>query len=262
MTIFSLTWLPGVLEAAGLKVAEVPGWRSRGRADMQQVRGVICHHTGNAHAGNMPTLQMLIDGRPDLSGPLAQLGLGRDGTFYIVAAGRANHAGKGIWENVPQNAGNQFMIGIEAEHSGNPADPWPDVQMDAYVRGVAALLKQIGAGSNMCCGHKEYAPKRKPDPTFDMPIFRSKVSEFLGGKSPPPLIAAADEHKRSTLRRGSKGPEVEQLQRLIGVDPDGKFGAETEAALRARQIALGLVPDGICGPKTWAALAGDPPGAQ
>ena len=29
---FSLIWLPQVLENAGLKVAEVPGWRTRGRA--------------------------------------------------------------------------------------------------------------------------------------------------------------------------------------------------------------------------------------
>ena len=38
---FSLTWLPQVLEEAGLKVAEAPGWRTRGRAEMGVVRGVM-----------------------------------------------------------------------------------------------------------------------------------------------------------------------------------------------------------------------------
>jgi hypothetical protein len=38
--------------------------------------------------------------RPDLSGPLAQLCLGRDGAFYIIAAGRAYHAGAGNWQGV------------------------------------------------------------------------------------------------------------------------------------------------------------------
>src|SRR5262245_36671178 len=89
--MFSLTWLPGVLKAAGLKVAVVDGWESRGRDEMGQVVGVICHHTAGPRLGNMPSLRTLIEGRPDLPGPLAQLGLGRDGTYYVVAAGRCNH---------------------------------------------------------------------------------------------------------------------------------------------------------------------------
>jgi len=262
MTVFSLTWLPEVLEAAGLKVAETPNWRSRGRAEMGRVRGVMCHHTANPQATNMPTLNMLINGRRDLSGPLAQLGLGRDGTYYVIAAGRANHAGQGQWEGIV--TGNSSFIGIEAEHSGDPDDPWPDVQMEAYARGVAAILRHIGASANMCCGHKEYAlpAGRKPDPTFDMAAFRSAVSEYLVGKTPPPLIAAQDVKGRPTVRRGSRGDAVKELQAALGVDPDGVFGARTEAALRARQRELGLVPDGIAGPKTWGVLSGDTPPPQ
>jgi hypothetical protein len=152
---YSLTWVPRVLESAGLKVAETPDWRTRGRAEMGEVKGVMCHHTGTARPGNMPTLDVLVRGPPDLRGPLCHLGLGRDGTFYVIAAGRANHAGRGAWEGV--DTGNSSFIGIEAEHSGLPEDDWPDVQLDAYKRGVAALLRQIGAPANMCCGHKEYA---------------------------------------------------------------------------------------------------------
>src|SRR5262249_57430219 len=95
---FSLSWLPDVLRAAGLKVAEQPGWLARGRAEMGTVRGVMCHHTGTPRSGNMPTLTMLTEGAIQANGkrvpgPLAQLGLGRDGTFYVIAAGRCNHAG-------------------------------------------------------------------------------------------------------------------------------------------------------------------------
>jgi hypothetical protein len=39
---FSLTWLPTVLLDAGLKVAEQPGWRTRGCGDVGPIRGVIC----------------------------------------------------------------------------------------------------------------------------------------------------------------------------------------------------------------------------
>ena len=259
--VFSLTWLPEVLEAEGLKVSEVEGWRTRGRAEMSRVRGVICHHTATAgHADkNMPTLNMLIHGRPDLHGPLAQLGLGRDGTFYVIAAGRANHAGVGRWEGI--TTGNSSFIGIEAEHSGRPEDPWPPAQMEAYQRGVAALLRRIGARANMCCGHKEYAlpANRKPDPTFDMAVFRNAVTDLLQGKTPPPPIPAKDDAQRPTIRRGARGEWVTTLQRLIGgIDVDGTFGGATEAALRAFQrtaaVQPPLVPDGIAGPKTWTAL--------
>lgn len=252
---FSLTWLPEVLERAGLKVAEQPGWRAHGRGDIGRVLGVMCHHTAGPARGNMPSLHVITDGRVGLSGPLAQLGLGRDGTFYIVAAGRANHAGEGKWEGV--TTGNSSFIGIEAEHTGNPQDPWPDVQMDAYRRGVAALLARIGATPMMCCGHKEYAlPRgRKPDPTFDMADFRAKVALTMASPEPAPLIAAHDAQDRPTLRRGARGDLVKLMQTKVGIQPvDGLFGAHTEAAVREFQRQKQIVPDGIVGPKTWLAL--------
>lgn len=258
---YALTWLPAVLEAAGLKVSEVPGWQTRGRAEMGTVRGVICHHTGTRAPGVMPTLGTITNGRPAspgteaLSGPLAQLGLGRDGTFFIVAAGRANHAGAGRWQEL--ETGNSSFIGIEAENGGTTADAWPEVQMDAYRRGVAAILKHIGATSIMACGHKEYALPhgRKPDPLFDMTAFRTGVAAILGGSAPAPvLIPAADADDRPTLRRGATGSFVAQLQKALGVDPVGSFGPQTEAAVRACQRTHDMVPDGIVGPKTWAVI--------
>jgi peptidoglycan hydrolase-like protein with peptidoglycan-binding domain len=260
MAVYTLTWLPEVLEAAGLKVAEVPGWRERGHADIPNVRGVMCHHTATARGGNMPTLDLLVAGRPArngsaaLPGPLAQLGLGRDGTFYVIAAGRANHAGIGRWESLV--TGNASFIGIEAENSGLVSDPWPDVQMSAYCRGVAAILGKIGAPASMCCGHKEYAlpAGRKPDPTFDMATFRNDVTALLAGETPPPLIPASDDKDRPTLRRGGRGAFVAVVQRALTLPVDGIFGAQTEAAMREFQRQAGLVADGIVGPKTWNAL--------
>jgi len=265
---FSLTWLPEVLEGAGLKVAEQPGWRTRGRGDVGEIRGVICHHTATTNKTlNMPTLGSLINGRPAgpgveaVPGPLAQLGLARDGTWFIVAAGRANHAGKGEWQGLKN--GNSNFIGIEAENTGRTtgplADPWPDVQLDAYRRGVAAILKKIGADVIMCAGHKEYAvPKgRKIDPTFDMGEFRTAVAAIMTGTAPGPvLIPAVDSKNRPTLRRGAEGDLVKKIQKKVGVTEDGKFGPGTEAAVRQFQRDHGVVPDGIVGPKTWD-LIGD-----
>lgn len=67
-----------------------------------------------------------------------------------------------------------------------------------------------------------------------------------------------------TLRRGSVGDDVEELQALLdakygaNLEIDGKFGKSTEAAVKAFQQAHGLTADGICGPKTWQALGVSP----
>lgn len=258
---FSLTWLPDVLLSAGLKISRVSGWETRGfgNQDVGKTLGVLCHHTGVNSTANMPTLGSLINGRkaePGLKaipGPLAQLGLGRDGTYYIIAAGLANHAGGGIWQGITE--GNAHFIGIEAEHTGKPADAWPEVQMDAYRRGVAAILAHIGQGVDFCAGHKEYAPTRKDDPTFEMETFRGGVAAILTGTAPPPvLIPRVDDRNRPTLRRGATGPHVARLQQLLGVSGPDTFGPRTEAAVREFQRRHDLVPDGIVGPNTWKEL--------
>jgi peptidoglycan hydrolase-like protein with peptidoglycan-binding domain len=259
---FSLIWLPHVLESAGLKVALVPGWEDCGRGDVHAILGVICHHTAGERRGNMPSLQTLINGRSDLAGPLAQLGLGRDGTFYVIAAGRCNHAGAGIWNGVTN--GNSNFIGIEAENTGGANDfPWPDVQVDACQRGVAAILKFVGQPANACAGHKEYARPvgRKSDPIFNMDDFRDAVSAILDGTAPAPVLIAAAEPARGngdsgrpTLRRGDAGALVTVVQVKLDVVPAGPFGPRTEAAVREFQRRIGFVPDGIVGPKTWGAL--------
>lgn len=262
---FSLTWLPEVLRAAGLKVATEPGWENRGRGDVGNIFGVICHHTAGSKNGNLPSLGTLKNGRKAspgqdaLPGPLAQLGLGRDGTFVVIAAGRAIHAGKGSFKGV---SGNARFIGIEAENTGTPSDqPWPDVQLDAYQRGVAAILKHLQKDETFCCGHKEFAPGRKPDPSFDMNGFRARVRTILRGEAPDPVLIPANEPAgpsgtpgRPTLRRGSSDALVATVQQKVGVEADGKFGPRTEAAVRQFQRDKGLVPDGIVGPKTWNVL--------
>lgn len=262
---FGLTWLAQVLKGAGLTVAEQPGWQSRGRGPMGIVRGVICHHTAGPKNGNMPSLSVITNGRPGLDGPLAQLGLGRDGTWFVIAAGRANHAGAGVWKGIM--TGNSSFIGVEAENQGIAADPWPAVQMDAYKRGVAAILTKLGADASMACGHKEYAPRRKIDPTFDMNAFRTDVAAIMAGGGPKPKPTPAptpapaptppkEDGKRPILRPGDRGDAVKAVQAKLGVEADGIFGPATEAALRKFQSAHHLDPDGIVGPRTWAAIDG------
>jgi peptidoglycan hydrolase-like protein with peptidoglycan-binding domain len=79
--------------------------------------------------------------------------------------------------------------------------------------------------------------------------------------------APAPSKKRGTVRVGSRGPDVVDLQQMLtdlagataikAFDPkgtDGIFGPNTQAAVKAFQRSEGLAVDGIVGPKTWAAL--------
>lgn len=56
------------------------------------------------------------------------------------------------------------------------------------------------------------------------------------------------------LKLGSEGDDVRKLQEKLGVDPIGKFGPKTEAAVKAWQSANGLTADGIVGDGTWSKL--------
>ena len=263
----SLIWLPEVLTRAGLKVSEVKGWENRGSSDVGRIFGVICHHTVGQKTGNMPSLNNLTFGDAKLKGPKAQLGLARDGTFFVIAAGRANHAGVGAFSFTENGNiktiknGNSNFIGIEGENTGVTNDfPWPEVQMEAYARGVAAILKHLKQESSFCIGHREWT-KRKIDPLFDMHRFRSDVDTIMKGASPPTLIPPIEPPqpgggaRRPTLRRGMSGKLTMQVQEVLNVRPAvGDFGPKTEAAVRAFQRAHKLVPDGIIGPKTWLEL--------
>lgn len=184
-----LTNLADMLRAAGMKVEEVPGWKTRGHGQMTDVDAIVCHHTAGPKTGNYPSLSVVRDGRPDLDGPLAQLGLGRDGTVFVIAAGVCYHAGV-VFETWQDN---WHAIGIEAEGTG--VDPWPTVQYQAYAHLVAALRRAYGVPNDRVVGHKEIAkPKgRKSDPNFDMASFRSAVNLAYTGMTKPPTDTTEDE---------------------------------------------------------------------
>ena len=179
-----LHWLDDVLTDAGLEVVEHPGWHDRGR-ELQSVERLICHHTATGpNWTDKRVVDLLVKGRPDLPGPLSQLGLDRQGRFHLIAAGKANHNGYGL-------SGNN-TIGIEAFNDGK-GELWLAVQMDAYIRGCAAICRHLGWPAEKVLGHKESDPGRKVDPTFDMPTFRGHVAALLSAPLPAPPQQEDDE---------------------------------------------------------------------
>ncbi len=58
----------------------------------------------------------------------------------------------------------------------------------------------------------------------------------------------------TTIKIGSKGPDVKILQQKLNLAVDGIFGPITDEAVKAFQKSKGLSVDGVVGNKTWAAL--------
>lgn len=104
-------------------------------------------------------------------------------------------------------------------------------------------------------GHYEYAAKACP--CFNVMEW---AGHWLPSRRPDlwsRLISATPIETRSrppTLRQGSNGAHVDQLQTLLGIGVTGRFGPTTEGAVKAFQRRHGLAQDGIVGRNTWAAL--------
>lgn len=171
-------WLPDVLSDAGCDVHVMDGAEKRSsRASGFSVNAIVWHHTAtgtNWQDGHVAAL--LRDGRHDLAGPLSQVGIERDGTWVIVAMGRANHNGFGQFGN--------DSLGLEFYNKGDGIDPWPSRQIESGVIGTAAILNHIGG--RPIVGHKESDPRRKVDPRgVNMDTIRDRVARVRNHASQP-----------------------------------------------------------------------------
>ncbi len=70
------------------------------------------------------------------------------------------------------------------------------------------------------------------------------------------VASAAYDFGTTTLRVGSTGEAVMNVQTVVGASVDGKFGPMTKAKVMAWQSNNGLVADGAVGPMTKAAMNG------
>lgn len=180
-----LVWLADVLRAAGLTVNETRGWRERSASSgpLPEPLGVLEHHTATpagpaSYQNPAPTLQMCIDGRPDLEGPLCHALIGFDGVVHVIAAGRANHAGeaKASGPN-PAGDGNVSYVGFEWDYQGVDQAPSPE-QYQSAVRATAAVLHHLGRPDEAARGHRETSVTGKIDPGHvDLDRFRADLAQ-------------------------------------------------------------------------------------
>lgn len=115
-------------------------------------------------------------------------------------------------------------------------DPGPNFPWDRLFAAVNTALQDIEQQARPESGSTK-PPGRKPP-----------------GRKPPAGGAALGAR---TLRLESprmRGGDVGFVQRWTGVDDDGVFGPDTEAAVEAYQDMRGVVVDGVVGPVTWSHL--------
>lgn len=262
------TWLKDLDKAAkksGLKVVTISGWSTRGRpASVGQFnpKGVVAHHTGDRATGAGVASGILSKGRSGLPGPLCQLGLDKDGTVYVIAAGRANHAGTVRRTGfMSAGDGNSQAIGIEAFNSGS--EGWTAKQLGAYHRLVAALCDHYGWSRGNVVGHGECSTAGKWDPgiragkMMDMNEFRRAVKavDLKDSKPVPekPKVLLSD-WSPDDFGPGKSGPQITLLdKRLIahgftGAEKDPTvWSADLQRRVQRAQRAQGFSGNGADG---------------
>jgi hypothetical protein len=160
-----------ILRNAGCTVAEnstTNGWQRRARSSggfSSPPLGVWWHHTAS-QTSPQNDLEYMINGSSDR--PVGNLLLDRTGTFWPIAGGASNCAGKGgPWTfsrgTCPLDSGNTYGMQLEVANNG-VGEAWPAAQMDAYFRGSNALNAFVGNRPDDVVGHAHYAPTRKIDP--------------------------------------------------------------------------------------------------
>lgn len=178
-----ILWLADALRAEdGLRVVETNGWETRGYDELTNpLVGAMFHHTATPiGVDDDAPLHTIIYGRSDLPGPIANVMVGRDGTAYVVASGKANHAGLGgPWRGVPLNDGNRHIFGLEVVNNG-VGEEWTDTVLDAVDRVFAAVLRHIEKDESWVLGHKEWTT-RKIDPSLNMDAYRVRLGQYLRG---------------------------------------------------------------------------------
>jgi hypothetical protein len=168
--------------------------------------------------------------------------------YHRAARELAGHAVRELWQETDRAWRARAPLpatrlpALVTRYTGHPADvgDWwqPIVRRRAGGRSRAAA-----------------STRRPPSPTRRPP---ARARGPARAELPAPVIAG-------TLRRGSRGPAVRELQgqlnhwlRRAGGNPlpqDGVFGPGTELAVRRFQRSHGLRADGIAGPRTRSALA-------
>ena len=113
-------------------------------------------------------------------------------------------------------------------------------------KAVKEFQKKVGITADGIAGKQTYQALQK--------YVRTQTTVSRSNSS-----SSNDHWTGQTLREGSKGEDVKELQRMLNsagynVKVDGVYGSETEGAVRSFQKLVGISVDGIAGAQTYRSL--------
>jgi len=214
---------------------EIDGWDSAfsGRDDetgkiFGPVFGAVIHHTGD-DAPDTADRNVIINGRSDLPGPLAQCGLNDDGVIDLITWHRANHAGGGdadvllaivneSYGDYPPathehegsaNAvdGNDCFYGLETYYSGGHS--MTQAQHDSAVGWAAAICDFHGWSAKSVIGHKEWSDWKVDPGHVDMKEFRADVQTRINQTQGARMFNGVRNGEEVTATTNSNGDVVD-----------------------------------------------------
>ena len=190
-------------------------------------------------------------------------GIGSDGRIglYVEESNRAITSSNTNNDNV--------AVTIEVANNGG-APNWPvsDKALESLIKLCVDIcqrndIKEInytGDASGNLTRHNMFAATTCPGPYLQgkFPWIAEEINKQLKANAPTPAPTPAPAG-HSTIRRGSSGAQVRELQEKLAfigyaISVDGDFGPATESAVKDFQSNAGVGVDGICGKKTWTIL--------
>lgn len=232
------------LRGWGFTVLMMDGWENRGRPDIALTANWIgAHHT----AAVVDVDRILRDGRPDVSGPLANYGVHRNSDIILIASGRANHFGVATIRS-SDAWGIEATGPIPVTAFGKSAFPnyW------AYIALCKAIMLEEDWAADRIKAHKEVAPKRKINPSLNMTTFRSDAAAYRGSTPPQeddlPTMAElvkALEDPNSPLYKATLKIGRRSINSTIGAPRKAADGTtvshDTEAAAPGNPARFGIL---------------------
>jgi hypothetical protein len=241
------------LRAAGIIVHEWPGWESRGNGQSSVYEGGLVHHTATGF-GSAPAV--LVDGRPDLAGPLCNYAGNADGSITVIAAHPANHAGASGGRSMGPlpvtSLFNKRVLGLEIVYPGTvamrtaqyrTAGIWSRIVVD--VCGHSDIQRARAHAETSVTG--KWDPGDAPSRTINMAAFRAAAlirpeDDFMAALTDSDQLAMiwrleALVHGRASVAGGPTKGEPVELAGAIGST------RQAVAGLTAAVAALSKNPD-------------------
>ena len=181
------------LRKYGVKVIESPGWENRGNGQASNYQGGIMHHTATDYGSALPgnsIHNLLVNGRPDLRGPLCNTAGNQDGSITLISAGPANHAGASGGRSMGplpiSKSFNKLVWGHEIVYPGTK--PMTQAQYNSMVI-LGKVLTEVlrRQNSEWIRAHAETSITGKWDPgyapgtTINMAKVRQDINNFKYG---------------------------------------------------------------------------------